>query len=373
MGVAQYNEQLAAAEQAAAHARALDDEYILTTAQERRAAALLLLGRLEEARRALTEEVIPASEAAGNLWTSIIALHDLVEAYVYLGDYHRARAYLQRAIVLAERLGDSAALAYLLYERGLNAFVLGQWQQARPDFEQAVTFVGTIGQIWYATPAHGLGLLCLAEGRQEEAAHHLKEALRLAQQNHDLVALCWVQAALAEWELLAGRAEAARARLAPLLEAPGPMVSYSKEALALLAWTHLEVGEVGQAQALLSQVLNTARQERMKPALVHVLRVQALLLSRQERWQEAEQDLQEALTLCHKMATPYFEAKTLYAAALVSRKKKEFGPARQRLEEAFGICTRLGERLYAQHIEQLLAQANTGEQDFTPESGRACE
>src|SRR6266566_6894367 len=70
-GAGQYSEQLAAAEQAATLARASGDDYILTTAQERRAAALLALGRLEETCRALTKEVIPASEASGNLWTLI--------------------------------------------------------------------------------------------------------------------------------------------------------------------------------------------------------------------------------------------------------------------------------------------------------------
>ncbi len=68
-GVGQYSEQLAAAEQAETFARAIDDDYILTTAQERRASALLALGQLEETCRVLTDEVIPASEAAGNLWT----------------------------------------------------------------------------------------------------------------------------------------------------------------------------------------------------------------------------------------------------------------------------------------------------------------
>src|SRR6266487_2449980 len=356
MGVGQYNEQLAAAEQAAALAHALGDDTRLTTALERRAAALLLLGRLEEACRALTEEVIPAGEATGNLWTLIIALHDLVRAYDYLGDYHRARACLQQAIVLAERVGDSAALAYLLYERGLNAFALGEWKQARSDFEQAATLVGSIGQIWYATPQHGLGLLCLAEGRQEEAGHYLKEALTLAQQNHNLQALCWVQGALAEWDLLSGRPEAARGRLAPLLDAPGLMVSYSREALALLPWAYLELGEADQAQALLAQVLSTARQAKMNPTLVQALRVQALVLSKQERWEEAEPALQEALTLCRGMAAPYAEAKTLYVAGLVSRNRREFEPARQRFEAALTILERLGERLYTRYIEQLLGQ-----------------
>jgi predicted ATPase/Tfp pilus assembly protein PilF/DNA-binding XRE family transcriptional regulator len=370
-GVGQYSEQVAAAEQAATLARAIGDEYILTTALERRAAALLALGRLGETCRTLIEEVIPASEAAGNLWTLITAHDNLAGAYEFLGDFHQARTSLQQAIALDERLGDPAEMAYLLYVRGLNAFALGEWQGARSDFERAATLVGSTGQFWYATyPPHGLGVLCLAEAREEEAAHYLKESLTLAQRNHDLQALCWVQGALAEWDLLAARPEAALGRLAPLLEVPGLMVSYSKEALALLAWAYLELDEADRAQALLAQVLSAARKERMRPTLVQSLRVQALFLSRKEHWDEAEHSLEEALTLCRVMGTSYAEAKTLYTAGLVSSKGKKFKPARQWFEEALEICTRLGERLYAQRIEQLLGKAKMSEQDFTLGSGK---
>jgi tetratricopeptide (TPR) repeat protein len=337
-------------------ARAIGDDSLLTTALERRASALLTLGRLEETCRELTDEVIPAIEATGNLWTLITALDNLAGAYAFLGDYQQARASLEQAIALDERLGDPAEMAYLLYGRGLNAFALGEWQQARPDFERAATLVGSTGKFWYATyPSHGLGMLFLAEGREEEAAHYLTQALRLAQQNHDLQALCWVQGPLAEWDLLSGRPEAARGRLAPLLDAPGLMVSYSRESLSLLPWVYLELGEADQAQELLAQVLSTARQARMNPTLVQALRVQALILSKQERWEEAEQALQEALTLCRGMGTRYAEAKTLYTAGLVSHQNREWAPARQRFEAALTILERLGERLYAGHVEQLLA------------------
>jgi tetratricopeptide (TPR) repeat protein len=365
-GAGQYSEQLAAAEHAATIARAIGDNALLTTAQERRAAALLALGRLEETCRELTGEVIPASEATGNLWTLITAHDNLAVAYEFLGDYQQARASLEQAIALDERLGDPAEMAYLLYGRGLNAFALGEWKRARPDFERAATLVGSTGQFWYATyPLHGLGLLCLAEGREEEAAHYLAQALTLAEQNHDLQVLCWVQGPLAEWDLLSGRPEAARGRLAPLLDAPGLMVSYSRESLALLPWAYLELGEADQAQALLAQVLSIARQARMGPTLVQALRVQALVLSKQERWEEAEHSLEETLTLCRGMGAPYAEAKTLYAAGLVSRNRREFEPARQRFEEALEICTHLGEHLYARHIEQLLGQGNTSEHGLT--------
>jgi tetratricopeptide (TPR) repeat protein len=145
-GVGQYSEQLAAAEQAATLARASGDDYILTTAQERRAAALLALGQLEETCRTLIEEVIPAGEATGNLWTLITAHDNVAGAYEFLGDYHQARTSWQQAIALDERLGDPAEMAYLLYGRGLNAFALGEWKRARSDVERAATVVGSTGQ-----------------------------------------------------------------------------------------------------------------------------------------------------------------------------------------------------------------------------------
>src|SRR5205823_1971064 len=119
----------AAAEQAATLARALGDDALLATAQERRAAALLMVGRLEETCRTLTEEVIPVSEASGELWTVITALSNLAEPMNIWAIISR-RARRQQAIALAERLGDLEALAHLLSGRGLNAFALGEWQRA---------------------------------------------------------------------------------------------------------------------------------------------------------------------------------------------------------------------------------------------------
>jgi tetratricopeptide (TPR) repeat protein len=357
MGIGQYNEQLAAAERAATLARAIGDGGLLTTAQERRAAALLMLGRLEETCRALTEEVIPACEATGRLWTLMSALDTLARAYEYMGDYQQERIYLRQGMLLAQRMDDPAAMAGVLYVRGLNAFALGQWQGARADFEHAATLVVSTGQFLHTTYSpYGLGLLCLAEGREEEAIDYLTQALTLAQRNRDMQMLCAVQGLLAEWELLAGRPAAACNRLAPLLDMPGPLVSYSKEPLTLLAWTYLELDEAEQAQALLTQVLRTARQAQMFPSLVQALRVQALLLSKEERSEEAEQALQEALMLCRRMGAPYAEAKVLYTAGLVSYEKKEGAAARQQFEAAREICTRLGEGLYALRIEQALAR-----------------
>ena len=79
-----------------------------------------------------------------------------------------------------------------------------------------------------------------------------------------------------------------------------------------------------------------------------------LLLNKEGHREEAEQVLQEALMLCHRMAAPYAEAKVLYTTGVISYSNRELAPARQRFEEAREICTRLGERLYALRIEETL-------------------
>jgi hypothetical protein len=55
------------------------------------------------------------------------------------------------------------------------------------------------------------------------------------------------------------------------------------------------------------------------------------------------------------MGLPYDEAKTLYLSGLLHRVEGEPVLARERWEEALAILHRLGERLYAEQVEQALA------------------
>jgi tetratricopeptide (TPR) repeat protein/transcriptional regulator with XRE-family HTH domain len=356
IGTGQYQKQLTVAEQAVAIARTLGDQPTLTTALERRAAALLMLGRLDEMRQVLEDEVIPASEATGNLRALITALDNLAGAYEYWGDYHQAGTCLERAVLLAERLGDPAQMAYLLYGCGLNAFSLGKWKQARTNFEQAVALVASTGPGWHAAyPSHGLGLLCLAEEQEETAAYYLTEALRVAELNHDMQALCWIHGTLAEQELLAGRPQAARLRLEPLLASLSMDTAYLRESLPLLAWAYRDLGETSLAQQLIEQLLVKARSHKLRPTLAGTLRVHALLLARQQQWEEAASALEEGLTLCSQMSTPYAEAKTLYMFGLVHLQQNALGLACERFRNARAILEYLGERLYARRVEQALA------------------
>jgi tetratricopeptide (TPR) repeat protein len=91
-------------------------------------------------------------------------------------------------------------------------------------------------------------------------------------------------------------------------------------------------------------------------AQVDALRSKALLAMQQRRWQEAEEALEVSRSLARPMPYPYAEAKALYVYGQLHVAKGEPDRARQRFAQALAVCARLGERLYAEHIEQALAE-----------------
>jgi len=98
-----------------------------------------------------------------------------------------------------------------------------------------------------------------------------------------------------------------------------------------------------------------AEDEPNRPALVDALRVRALTLMQKGRWQEAEGALEQALAITRAMPYPYAEAKALYVYGLLHTQKGEPEQAHKGLEASLAILKRLGERMYAEHVEQALA------------------
>ena len=124
--------------------------------------------------------------------------------------------------------------------------------------------------------------------------------------------------------------------------------------LTLLAWLALEQDELEKAEALITESLTRADAEQHKLARVSGLLIRARLAARQERWAEAEAAASQALDLCRAMPYPYGEARALYTAGMNLARQGKASSARKRLDEARGILTGLGERLYGQRIEQAL-------------------
>ena len=345
-----YSEGVAATERAAEIARTTGDQPLLARAETGRSHALRLLGRVAEAQAAIGE-AIRLAEALDDHGLLCVALDGAVSLYTACGELDAATTANARALEIAQRLGTMQQVAVMTAVRGYIAFLTGDWTRARADLERSASLAREIGASWL-TPWE-LGRLCLAEAKWEEASRYLEDCIATARQSGDLQALRLAQVTLAERDLLQGRPTAAYARLAPLLDRPGLEEWQVTELLPVLAWAHLELGEVELAADVASRAVGRARAQGHRLGLVEALRVQGLVALRQERWDDAVRVLEEALSLARRIRYHYGEAPVLHVYGLLHARREEAEPARRRLEAALAICTRLSARLEAERIERV--------------------
>jgi len=354
-----YTEQLVAAGRAAELARAVGDDGILAAAEGRRGVALFSLGRLDEALPVL-EEAIRVADVTGDLASLCRALVNVATIHFYRGDLARSRPYGERALEVAERHGGQAEIIRTTTNHGEFSLYTGDWRRACLDFERALALSRAIGSPVAAVyPLLDLGHLRLAEGAWEEAARYVEEALAMAEQGKDLQALRWGHGLLAERDLLEGRPDRARLRLGPFLDRPGLEELDVDVLLPLMAWAHLDLGELDVATEMAARGLTRAQAEGNRVALVDALRVQAIVSIRQRHWEEAERFLEEGLARARGMPYPYAEGRLLYVYGLLHIERDEPGPARERLEAALALFRRLGARQDIKRVERDLAEADS--------------
>jgi ATP/maltotriose-dependent transcriptional regulator MalT len=135
----------------------------------------------------------------------------------------------------------------------------------------------------------------------------------MAERSRSLPAIWTAQITRARLDLLRGHPDVACTRLAPLLDRLGAFELYVIELPTLLAWAHLELGDVTAAEDVARQAIERTRAGGYRPALVDALWVQAMVAIRQGQWAEAEQALEEGLSPAQSMPYPYGEGRLLHA------------------------------------------------------------
>jgi tetratricopeptide (TPR) repeat protein len=349
-----YDASLAACERAAALAQATGDTRTLMLADAQRINILQLLGRFGEAVR-VGQVVLPLAEGVADL--GCVAQVSCCLAYIHAlqGAFATSRRLLDRSVAAVAQMENPSRFSFTLAIRGWLSVLEGDWPGAQADLDRALAASRQADLSWYSSyPLVFRALLSLAEGAGDAATAAAGEALALSEGGGDLQGLRFAAGVLAEIEILEGRAEAARARLAPLLDRPGLEECDVTMLLPLLAWAHLELGQVEPAADTVEQALTRARPEEMRLVLVEALRVQTMVALRREQWEEAARSLEEGLARARALPYPYAEAQLLHLGGLLHLGQGEPEAARERLEAARAICARLGARRDLVHVEQAL-------------------
>jgi tetratricopeptide (TPR) repeat protein/transcriptional regulator with XRE-family HTH domain len=352
-----YAEQLLVAERAVRVAEAIDDEAILAEAQMFRAFALLGLGRVEEGLQVL-EELIPLVELVQGVGSAARLGRVLgVAAHFCLvgGELDKSRHYARRGLEVMERVGMTIGIGHMTLELGKNAYYAGNWDEARNHFERVLDILRPLGMtLLSAAPLGELGALRLWQGDLDQASRYLEDCLAVGESIGNAGAVIRAQSLLAERDVLQRQPRVALARLEPLLDRLGEEDQERTALLPILAWTLLELGHAVQAEELVTEAVARATSQHHRLALVEAQRVQGMVATRCENWEDAERIFGCALHLARSMGYPYGRARVLYEHGLVRTQKGDRNGARKQLEEALAIFQHLGALLYAEQAEQAL-------------------
>jgi tetratricopeptide (TPR) repeat protein len=293
------------------------------------------------------------AEQQGNVDIQVRALITLAMVYTTRGEYAQERRVIERTLALAERIGDDSGVTLGILHLADNAFVTGDWRAAHELYERGHVLMRRADPwMWTALPAAALGMLAVYEGDTDAAGRYHDEVRQQGERGEE--PLIWLEGALAERDLLAGRVAEAAACLKRLLEERHRSNTSLYELRALLGCILAHAGDVSQGEALADEVITRTRAEVTWPAMADAQRYWAWIAVVRGDLDAAQQALDQSLALARPMPRPYSEAKTLYVYGLLCVAQGDPAQARAHLEEALAICARLGERLYAEHIERAL-------------------
>jgi tetratricopeptide (TPR) repeat protein len=334
------------------------DQALLAEAEERRGVALLLLNRPEEGQQVieaaipLIEEVISLIEARGKLDVLRSAFHNAACAAAYLGQVERQRHYAERALRVAERLGNPSQIGFVLANLGHALLILGEWDAARDALDRAVDLAeSSEHSVNLAYPLTVRGVLALQEGEWDRAGHLHEEALAMAEETGNRQARDEAERGLAELDLRQGRARHALARLQRQATEDDADVTV----LPILARAFLEAGDVGRAEEVAGTAVSRARAQEPL-SLVDALSVLGMVRARQGRTEEARDAFCDALDLACRLPSPYLQAQILYEMGWMASRGGERAEGRSRLADALAIFRRLGAQKDAERTAQALAR-----------------
>lgn len=339
----QIAEGLQAAELAVAQAIGAHDSTLLADALLVHGRALIDLGRLEDGVAAYSE-ARSLAEVLGDLFTVAATLDLVGAAYRARGKLLQAEECYERALsVELQRGGLELVESTLLAIADLHLF-LGNWVQARTYVQHSFDLLGR-SEKW-TEERTVLATLALYEGNWDQLQEDVGEPRAGAHVRPT--------ALLAEMNLLNGKGQEALAQLNPFVG--DPAAESDARFLLPLTWAFNEIGNLKAANEVLARAEVAA--EKRSTYVPDVLRIEGMLLARQDRWDDAGLAFTRAATEAHALPYPYSEARAYYEHGIMQIQKGELQEARKKLDLALALFQRLGARPYIERT--MLGLRNIG-------------
>ncbi len=310
-----------------------------------------MLGQTAEALLIL-EQAIAAIERGGDLVVLWRALSNACAVSSRLGRMEEALRYMERALTIVERIGNPDQTSFVLGNLGSVLIGLGDWKAARVHLERALTLIGEERTPNSANALQRLGNLATNEGKWQEAATLLNEALVVSERTGDRQVFELIQSDLAELDILTGRPLEAIRRLEKWAAAE----DVPPYAQSVLARALLETGAVERAAEIVTEALPSVRARQNRYELIDGLLVYGMVLMHQGWAEEAASAIDEGMELARSLPLPHGEAQFLFQLGLLQQQRGDAEQARARLEEALDIFQRLGAMKDVEQTEQEIAK-----------------
>jgi len=294
------------------------------------------------------------AETSGDFEAIFLALASIGALHEQRGEPHAARQFLLRTLDTLKQLGDTMRTSTARFRLGANAFALGEWEEARRWYLEAVVIEAQGERPELQLAQRGLLCLDLIEGRRPLTEMPAQMDVVIARQHTDIGFTLYTTNALVEITIIAGFSGAVRDGIKSAIDNLGFNDFLRCEWLTLLAWAEWELGDEEVARGHLAEARQRADMHRSRLAYVTIRHVEAIIAVAERRWDDAIQALESELALTHE--TPYPYAKALYIYGQLHRERGEPESTHQYFAQALAILHRLGERLYAERIEHELAQ-----------------
>jgi tetratricopeptide (TPR) repeat protein len=245
-----------------------------------------------------------------------------------LADITTASASLDAAEPIAATLDDPALLSEICYLRGNLHFALGQAEDCLAEHRRALAAAKRAGSPeWKARARSGIGDAHYMQGRFRSSAKQFMRAVEIAKENN-LLRIVWPNQAMAgntefyslEIDTAFGMIGAARRVAVEIGDRFGEMFADECQAVALTL-----LGRFDEMEPVVTRALDLARTLGTRRYISILLPLLALLRHFQERHDEAEAAVREAMTIAEETGPGFCGAIVCGVATRVER-----DPARQR-------------------------------------------